>query len=563
MASQSRMVGVEDDLPEVEVRELEVKMGSVVNRTLLDPADDPFLKSAEELKTLGGLSPVFKRNTTRALQKVQQGTGGAKSKKNELSLITGYAMFDVVFPPYNLDYLAKLNEISPPHYAAIKAKVANIVALGFDFVESPKTKQLLNDTPEGDATAAKRKKIAKAKQEMLDWIDSCNQDDEFVETLIKVWTDYEATGNGYLEIGRTVTGDIGYIGHIPSIYMRLRKQRDGFVQIIADRAVFFRNFGQKNADPISNDPRPNEVIHIKKYSPSQNYYGVPDIIAAQQAIAGNEFSSRFNLDYFENKAVPRYVIVIKGGSLSANSERQILEFFQTNMKGKNHRTLYVPLPADTPDNKVSFDMKPVEAGTQDSSFNNYRKGNLSDILMAHRVPITKVGVAEGASLAVARDSDKTFKEQVCRPEQSILEKKLNKIIKEKTDIFLLKLNELTLTDEDTLSKMDERYLRWGVIVPNEVRARWGWTGISEGDKPVGVMQQAELAAKTQTDNAKLSAKAATDRAAATPAPAGGAQAAEQRTQANAGRVRDANRSATSPDKSGEGRATQGTGRAQA
>lgn len=543
-----------------EVKTFEVKTGSVLTRTLVDAQDDPFLQKAEEVKELAGLSPVFKRKQTRTLQKRHSGTGGASSKKEELPDITGYMMFDVVLPPYNLDYLAKLNELSSPHYAAVKAKVANIVGLGYDFVESQKTKLALDDEEDDEKTAKLRRKIARAKMELHDWLTSCNEDDEFTETLIKVWTDYETTGNGYIEVARTVNGDIGYIGHIPSTTMRIRKKRDGFVQIVAQKTVFFKNFGDtSNANPIGNDPRPNEVIHIKKYSPGQNFYGVPDIVAAQQAIAGNEFSARFNLDYFENKAVPRYVVVVKGAALSANSERQILEFFQTSLKGKNHRTLYVPLPADEDGRKVEFKMEPVEAGTQDSSFNNYRKGNLNEILMAHRVPISKVGMAEGVSLAVARDADKTFKEQVCRPEQSIFEKKLNKIIKEKTNAFLLKLNELTLTDEDTLSKMDERYLRWGVIVPNEVRARWGWTGITEGDKPVGVMAQAELAAKTQTDNAKLSAKTAQTTAAAASA---GTQANEQKVQANGGRVRDANRSANSPDKSGEARQPQGSGRAQ-
>jgi len=524
--------GVEEEL-------IEVRLGSVISRTVIDTDDDPFLKSAEDIKAMRGVSPALKRKTSREIQKSLRGTDGAKTKQieDEYVNLTGYTLFDVVTPPYNLDYLARLNEISSPHYAAIKAKVANIVSLGFDFVESPKAKRTLDEAEGEEKTAKIRRKMAKAKEEMLDWLDSCNEEDEFTETLIKIWTDYESTGNGYLEVGRKINNEIGYIGHIPSTVMRRRRGRDGFVQIISNKAVFFRNFGdQETTDPVGNDPRPNEVIHIKKYSPTNNFYGIPDIVAAQSAIAGNEFSSKFNLDYFENKAVPRYVITIKGGRLSETAERNILEFFQTNLKGKNHRTLYVPLPPDTENGKSEFKMEPVEAGTQDSSFNNYRKGNLNEILMAHRVPISKVGMAEGVSLAVARDADKTFKEQVCRPEQMILEKKLNKLFKEMTDIFVLKLNELTLTDEDTLSKMDERYLRWGVIVPNEVRARWGWTGLKDGDKAVGMMQQAE--AKLDSAN-------------------------QQGALANQTRTRDAERSSNASDTSGEARQVQGAGRATA
>ena len=44
-------------------------------------------------------------------------------------------------------------------------------------------------------------------------------------------------------------------------------------------------------------------------------------------------------------------------------------------------------------------------------------------------------------------------------------KKINNIFDEKTDALLLKFNELTLTDEDTQSKIDERYLRMQVDLP--------------------------------------------------------------------------------------------------
>jgi PBSX family phage portal protein len=529
---------------------------------LTSKTDDPFAQEADDIRKYSGLSASTKRQVTRELQKFHRGSNGnerAESKKADDAFINGYDILDVVTPPYNLDYLAKLNEVSAPHYSAIKAKVANIVGLGYDFVESPDTRELLDKTEGEDKTQKLRRKLAKGKQDLLDWLDDCNQEDDFVETLIKVWTDYETTGNGYLEIGRRVDGAVGYIGHIPSTTMRVRRPRDGYVQIIGKNITFFRHFGLKTSDPIGNDSRPNEVIHLKKYAPTSNFYGVPDIVSAKGAIAGNEFSSRFNLDYFEHKAVPRYVVVVKGGNLSTTSKQSILEFFQTGLKGQNHRSLFVPLPADEEGRKASFEMKPVEAGIQDSSFNNYRKANLGEILMAHRVPISKVGLAEGVSLAVARDADKTFKEQVCRPEQRIFEKKLNRIIKEKTDVFLLKLNELSLTDEDTQSKIDERDLRWQTAVPNEIRARKGLPGLPGGDQPVGMMAMAELTANTSIKTTQMSGE---QQAAAAATGAAASGASEAKTQATASRTRDSARSASSPDSSGEARQPKGEGRAQ-
>jgi len=490
---------------------------------------DPFAIGMEDLKKVRGLGTNFKRKINRDFAKSFTGKDGSGTQQNLLqSAVTGYAMFDLVQPVYNLEYLSQIYEVSTYNYAAINAKVANIVGLGYSFMETRKTNDAIDAISDDKQLDRARRKLNKLKQDLQDWLDATNDEDTFTETLIKVYTDLEATGNGYIEIGRTTAGDIGYIGHIPAKTMRVRRLRDGFMQLLYGKAVFFRNFGDtETINPIGeSEDRPNEIIHLKKYTPMNNYYGIPDIVAAQMSLAGNEFAGRYNLDYFENKAVPRYIITVKGAKLSPESERKLLEFFQVGLKGKNHRSLYIPLPADTPDNKVEFKMEPVEAGAQESSFNIYRQSNRDEILLAHRVPINKIGVPEGVSLANARDADKTFKEQVCRPAQMRLEKRINSIIEEKTDALKIKFEELTLTDEDTQSQIDERYLRMQVITPNEVRIRKGLIPVDGGDEMVELKPQ---------------------------------QAADQKATAGKTRARDSERSAASSDKVGEGRNAKGDG----
>ena len=514
---------IDDDYQQYNVR-----VGQSQNRILVNPDDDPFKQPVEKFRTMDGLSAAGKKRAAR-LEKVHQGKDGAESKKTEgLEYFSGYDVLGVVEPPYNLSYLAKLYDASGPQFAAVNAKVANVVGLGYDFINSPKTQEKLDSSDTEEKNQKVTKQLRRWRQDMLDWLDDCNEEDEFLETLRKVYLDYETTGNGYFEIGRTASGEIGYIGHIPSVSMRVRKNRDGFVQIAADKMVFFKHFGKDTRDPLSGgNGRPNEVIHLKKYNPNNGYYGVPDIVSATQAVAGIEFASRFNLDYFENKAVPRYVIVVKGGKLTSRGEAAIVDFFETGLRGQNHRTLYVPLPADTNELKTSFEMKPVEAGTQDASFVNYHKINVDTIFMVNRTPKSKTGLIDGASLAAAKDADKTFKESVCRPEQGILEKKFNRIIKERTDAFLFKLNELTLTDEDTQSKIDERAIRNQWTVPNEIRARKGQPAIKGGDTVVDFKPN---------------------------------QASENATTASGGRARDRARSAGATDSAGAARNPKGEGR---
>jgi PBSX family phage portal protein len=464
---------------------------------------DPFNKSWDELKNLSGLDNNFKRRAGR-LSKVdasQQyidssraestGLDGARSKEINPGLVyrNGYGLFDVITPPWNLYELASYYDTSFANHAAIDAKVENIVGLGYDFEVSSRTMLKLESSSDSEAVGRARKRIERAKIELTDWLESLNSEDSFTTTMEKVYTDVQATGNGYIEVGRTVKGEIGYIGHIPSVTMRARRLRDGFVQVIANKVVYFRNFGATNPNPLGTDPRPNEIIHFKAYSPINTFYGVPDIISAVTSLQGDMLASQYNIDYFSNKAVPRYVVTLKGAKLSGEAEDKMFRFLQTGMKGQNHRTLYIPLPGDSDTNKVEFKMEPIENGVQEGSFEKYRKQNRDDILVAHQVPLSKLGGSDSSATAAALAQDRTFKEQVARPAQRELEKPINKIIREKTDILQFKFNELTLTDEIAQSQILERYVKNQIMLPNEARTILRMPQRDGGDQPLDLTSQ--------------------------------------------------------------------------
>jgi PBSX family phage portal protein len=471
---------------------------------------DPFNKTWDELKTLSGLDNNFKRRAARIAKgeatpqymdsalAVKSGKDGAKSKEINPGTIfrNGYGLFDVITPPWNLYELASYYDTSFANHAAIDAKVENIVGLGYDFEVSSRTMLKLESSSDSDAVGRARKRIERAKIELTDWLESLNSEDSFTTIMEKIYTDVQATGNGYLEVGRTVKGEIGYIGHIPSVTMRARRLRDGFVQVIANKVVYFRNFGATNPNPVTQDARPNEIIHFKEYSPLNTFYGVPDIISAITALQGDMLASQYNIDYFSNKAVPRYVVTLKGAKLSGEAEDKMFRFLQTGMKGQNHRTLYIPLPGDSDSNKVEFKMEPIENGVQEGSFEKYRKQNRDDILVAHQVPLSKLGGSDSSAIAAALAQDRTFKEQVARPAQRELEKPINKIIREKTDILQFKFNELTLTDEIAQSQILERYVKNQIMLPNEARTILRMPQRDGGDQPLDLKPQQAADATT-------------------------------------------------------------------
>ena len=482
---------------------------------------DPFAKSWDDLVGYRGIGKNFKRNTARKISKanavvnnvprqadgqvsmrylqesksIEQGVNGAQSKAINPGQVyrNGYGIFDLITPPYNLYELSAYYDTSFANHAAVDAKVSNTVGTGYHFEMTHAALLKLENMNNESAQQKAKKRIEQLKIELRDYLESLNDDESFTKVLEKVMTDMEATGNGYIEVGRTVTGEIGYVGHIPATTMRVRRLRDGYIQIIAGTIVYFRNFQATNSNPVTDDPRPNEVIHLKEYSPLNTFYGVPDIIAAMTSLQGDQMAARYNIDYFENKAVPRYIITVKGAKLTPEAEDKLFRFFQTSLKGQSHRTLYIPLPGDQEGQKIEFEMHPVENSVQEASFSQYRKQNRDDILMAHQVPMSKLGGIDGSGSAAAMAQDRTFRDQVCKPLQEYIAKAVNRIIKEKTDVLELVFNEVSLVDEIALSQIHERYLKTQVVTPNEVREEIGKPQRDGGDSVV------ELTPRQQAD----------------------------------------------------------------
>lgn len=490
---------------------------------------DPFARSWEDLSNLNGLDKNFKRRAARKVEKYnttvnnvpRQADGQISSRylsdaravgQNTERTVeskainpgmvyrNGYGIFDVITPPYNLYELSSYYDTSFANHAAIDAKVSNSVGMGYRFEMTHDTMAKLEAMTNDSAKDKAKKRIEMLKMQMMAWMDNCNDDESLTKTLEKVVTDMQATGNGYIEIGRTVAGEIGYIGHIPATTMRVRRLRDGYLQIIAGTIIYFRNFQANNPNPVTTDPRPNEIIHLKEYSPLNTFYGIPDVMAAMTSLRGDQMAAQYNIDYFENKAVPRYIITVKGAKLSHEAEDKLFRFFQTGLKGQSHRTLYIPLPGDTDGNKIEFNMHPVENNVQEASFSQYRKQNRDDVLLAHQVPLSKLGAGD-SSTAGAMSQDRTFRDQVSKPLQEYVAKAINKIVKEKTDVVKLIFNEANLTDEIAQSQIHERYAKIQALTPNEIREELGLPQRDGGDQPLELTsRQAADARSNIADN---------------------------------------------------------------
>lgn len=462
------------------------------------------------------------------------------SKQHE-AMVKPYDVLDVVAPPYNMSYLTQLYELSPIHASAVDARVDNVVGLGWYWEHSEKVKrereQLAGEEEERDKFDGK---LAKEKARIDTQLTQMLGNSEIEEVLNAVVTDAYTTGNGYIEVGRTAEGKVGYIGHIPSKDIRVRRKKDGFVQYVDGHPIFFRNFGDTSqTDPFGQDARPNEIIHYKVYSPTNQYYGVPEVVSVVDAIAGIQYATKYNLEYFENKAVPRYIIKLKNVQINSEQQAKLMKFFETTTKQTSHRSLMVPIVGSE---KSDISFEAVETGKQEASFGEYIEMNMMLILARHRISRSYLGISEGQGLSSSRDADKIFKDSVTGPQQRIFEKKFGRIMSEITERFVFKLAEYSLTDEKTQSEIDERYLRMGVFLPDEVRSQLGYSRRpdGDGDDPMDARALAILGNRTQASK----------------------QTYEHTSQGT--RQRDHERDANNPDSthSATGRNAKGEGRVQ-
>lgn len=381
---------------------------------------------------------------------------GRSQQLPEAAWSEAYAMGEVVQPPYDLEALASLYETNAAHKACVDAKATNIVGLGYRFV------------PVGDEREASAENLAVLEHLFA----TCNPEMTFTEVMRAVWTDVECVGNGYMELTRNSRGQLDGMYHVPATTVRVRADRRGFVQEREGQKRRFRAVGgAEEVDPETGLVQ-NEMLHFMKYTPMSSYYGVPDIVPAVSAILGDKAAREYNVDFFTHNAVPRMAIIVEGGQLSEEVLEQLRHFMESEVKGQGHKTLVLEVPGR--ETRVRLERLTAN-GQEDAAFLDYRRANRDEVLLVHRVPPSKVTVIENANLANSKDQDKTFREQVVRPEQRRVEYRFNRLIAEQMGIgdWAFRFNELDLSEAKEEAEVAAVYAGIGALTVDEIRGKMG------------------------------------------------------------------------------------------
>ena len=131
------------------------------------------------------------------LQKKLTGMGDTGAKYVDPERLDGYSLYDVVTPPYDLDTLAGLYDQSAIHNSSVNARAMNTVGLGYEFLETTKSKRKLEKAQgSADKISRVRKQIQDERERLEEIFENLNDEETFLETMVRVWLDVMTIGNG-------------------------------------------------------------------------------------------------------------------------------------------------------------------------------------------------------------------------------------------------------------------------------------------------------------------------------------------------------------------------------
>jgi len=325
----------------------------------------------------------------------------------------------------------------------------------------------------GDGSNAQR-------DEVLEFIDGIFTDGvSFSDGAQNVWIDYEAIGNGYLEVIPDKKGVPVQVAHIPSPEMWIRLDDLGFIQQKNGQFQHFRRFGVdpeqydslEAQDPLSSQ-NPNSVDitsvwHFKRYFPWSTYYGIPTIMPAWNRMALAVLECEYNLAFFNNNAIPDYAVILEG-SWEDGAEDKIREYFKRHLKGQAHKTLALRTPDGS---KITFE-KLTGDNAKEGSFRLLRIDCRDEVLHAHGMPPQKVGIVQPGRLGSGADEqNEQYKDSIVTPGRKKLLTPFGAIIKLRFPAAKHKL-EFEPYDTDDFAanaETDAIYLDHQVLSPGQVQ----------------------------------------------------------------------------------------------
>ncbi|MGN0093772.1 MAG: phage portal protein [Methanobrevibacter sp.] len=298
---------------------------------------------------------------------------------------------EVINPPFNPFQLDKLRDISGLHDICITVKCEDAIFSG-------------------------KKIISKEGMEIPVELEEFLNDFQFDEECESFLNDLETYGFAGLEILREGPV-IKSVNHIPSLYLRMCRDKKRVVQKISNQKSYFKLYDPSNTQrlnkntgifeqDINRDTLANELLWFNGKSNESKVYGKPKYLSELDAILTDNAIIEYQQGHFKSKGIPNYVITVTGSIEEKEDytmddfERDLEQEFSTvtNEPG-TALVLCVPSDGDAP---INVNVHKIGEEIKEGSFLALAESVADRIYRIHRVPRERLGESKSSGIASNR-----------------------------------------------------------------------------------------------------------------------------------------------------------------
>lgn len=398
----------------------------------------------------------------------------------------GWAYGDYLLEPkYSPDKLIDLLDLNTFHENCVDVIARDSSGLSYTFIPSDE-----ENTAEFD------------NETVQDFLNNINPS---INTLLyRRNYDKRAIGYGAIEVIRedTAESQVKTLSHIPA--HTLRRHSDGIrvKQMVGTKEVWFfiydTNYDENgdkfdvHADTgeiypynsLSASEKANELLWTMDYAPGTNYYGRPKIIAALSTILGDLSRSSYNTTFFRNYGMPAFAVTITGDFADYDVSPDDPEYDVTKtLKYKisqqlkqvirnPHSAVTILVPSEGEEGNVEVNIQPLSVDTKEASFRLYRKDNRDEILQAHKVDPSRLGIYESGQLngSNSQNLDNSYKVSTIAPLKAENEYDINRLLTREFGLtdWKFTINDLDPKDYQNDILVLEKLFNMACITPQQI-----------------------------------------------------------------------------------------------
>lgn len=220
---------------------------------------------------------------------------------------------------------------------------------------------------------------------------------------------------------------------------------------------------------------PVEVIHFKRWHPSNDFYGFSALEAARLALLSDRAMAEWNRNTFgQDNGVPAGIVSVRDPITDADFERLKREW-RTSYGGTQRRTAFLRGGA--------LQWQSIGLSHTDLDFLQGRKAHRDEILNIFGIPVGLV--SENATEANAKVAERLFIERTLYPKLVRLAQKITHDLLpfwEPSGLLAAAFDDIRPTD--TQARLEELRAAYPVLSINEIRARfYQLPSVEWGERP--------------------------------------------------------------------------------